>query len=75
MSQDPLHQWALKNRRRERLDAKTEIWIAPPEYVIIRKLEYFREGDSHKHLDDTRKMLPQVGSICATPKDLEVHDS
>ncbi len=30
------------------------------QYVIIRKLEYFREGDSQKHLDDIKKMLPQV---------------
>jgi len=26
------------------------IWVAPPEYVILRKLEYFREGKSEKHL-------------------------
>jgi hypothetical protein len=31
--------------------------VAPPEYVIIRKLEYFREGKSEKHLRDIRSML------------------
>ena len=31
--------------------------MAPLEYVIIRKLEYFREGGSEKHLRDIRSML------------------
>ena len=30
--------------------------VAPPEYVIVRKLEYFREGGSEKHLRDIRAM-------------------
>ncbi len=59
-SEDPLHQWAFKNRRREDYGNGQKIWLAPPEYVIIRKLEYFREGDSQKHLDDIKKMVPQV---------------
>jgi hypothetical protein len=35
--------------------------VAPPEYVIVRKLEYFREGGSIKHLDDIRAMLRNSG--------------
>ena len=35
--------------------------LAPPEYVIIRKLEYFREGGSEKHLRDIRSMLAVSG--------------
>ena len=31
--------------------------VAPPEYVIVRKLEYFREGGSEKHLRDIRSVL------------------
>ena len=31
--------------------------VAPPEYVIVRKLEYYREGGSEKHLRDIRSML------------------
>lgn len=61
-SQDKLHDWALKNRRKTELATGLSFWIAPPEYVIIRKLEYYREGGSDKHLDDIRKMLPQVDS-------------
>jgi hypothetical protein len=53
---DPLHAWGLKNRRRIGLEAG-EPWITPPEYVILRKLEYFREGEQDKHLRDIRFML------------------
>ena len=31
--------------------------MAPPEYVIVRKLEYYREGRSDKHLRDIRFIL------------------
>jgi len=30
-------------------------YAAPPEYVILRKLQYFREGGSEKHLLDIKK--------------------
>lgn len=39
------------------LDLKNESVVAPPEYVIIRKLEYYREGQSEKHLRDIASML------------------
>ncbi len=29
-----------------------EVAVAPVEYVIVRKLEYFREGRSGKHVRD-----------------------
>ncbi len=31
--------------------------VTPPEYVIVRKLEYYRHGGSDKHLRDIRSML------------------
>ena len=34
-----------------------------PEYVIVRKLEYFREGGSEKHLRDIRAMLNVSGEL------------
>ena len=34
-----------------------QVWIAPPEYVIVRKLQYYREGASEKHLKDIAGML------------------
>lgn len=56
---DELHNWAFKNRKRIEV-LGLSLWIAPPEYVIIRKLEFFREGRSEKHLIDIQKMLSQI---------------
>ena len=53
---DPLHAWAIENRRRIDLGGDGA-WIAPPEYVILRKLEYLREGGQDKHVRDVRFML------------------
>jgi hypothetical protein len=57
---DPLHQWAMKNRLRITVD-DTSLWVTPPEYVIIRKLLYFKEGGSEKHIRDIRGLLLQRG--------------
>jgi len=58
---DPLHAWAMD--RRVRQDAGgVDVWVAPPEYVIVRKLEWLRDGASWKHLDDIRAMLRVSGS-------------
>ncbi len=57
---DPLHRWALDKRRLTELPGGS-VWVAPPEYVILRKLEYFREGGSTKHLTDIRAMLDVSG--------------
>ena len=53
---DALNKWAFAHRRRFPLDGEP-VWIAPPEYVTVHKLEYFREGGSDKHLRDIRLML------------------
>lgn len=55
-ARDPLHRWALENRRRVEWRDRS-IWVAPPEYVIVRKLEAFREGGSQKHPRDVISML------------------
>ncbi|NOY76042.1 MAG: hypothetical protein GXP32_09685 [Kiritimatiellaeota bacterium] len=34
-----------------------DIFIVPPEYVIVKKLEYWSEGGHDKHLDDIKAML------------------
>jgi len=61
---DPLHAWALGHRRRIDIGG-TGAWIAPPEYVILRKLQFYREGGSDKHVRDIRFIL------AATPVDRE----
>lgn len=53
---DELHVWAMAHRRSVEVQG-SEIWLAPPEYVILRKLEYFQEGKSAKHLSDIRGMI------------------
>ena len=53
---DELHRWALAHRRAIEIDG-IHMSVAPVEYVILRKLEYFREGGSEKHLRDIRAML------------------
>lgn len=53
---DELHRWGLAHRRRMDYGEVT-LHVAPPEYVIVRKLEYYREGRSEKHLRDIRSML------------------
>jgi hypothetical protein len=54
--EEELHRWALSRKRAIPFEAE-QVWVAPPEYVIIRKLEYYREGSSEKHLKDIAGML------------------
>lgn len=53
---DELHQWALQHRKSIKVKGE-DYWFAPIEYVIVRKLEYYREGQSEKHLQDIVGML------------------
>jgi predicted nucleotidyltransferase len=56
MGDDKLHLWGIPKRKE--LDIEGEpVWVASPEYVIVRKLEYFREGRSEKHLKDIASIL------------------
>lgn len=51
-----LHKWAMERRRSIEFEEE-KIWVAPPEYVILRKMQYYREGGSDKHLKDIRSIL------------------
>ncbi len=53
---DELHAWAFAHTRSYDID-DLRLQLAPPEYVLIRKLEFFREGGSEKHVNDIRAML------------------
>ena|SRR5437660_171553 len=59
-NRDELHEWASRHIKKYSSGA-IEIALAPPEYVIIRKLEYFREGGSDKHIRDICSMLAVSG--------------
>jgi hypothetical protein len=56
LGQDPWSAWGLARSRKFMLEGMP-MMLAPPEYVIVRKLEYFQEGGSEKHLRDIRSIL------------------
>lgn len=58
---DALQHWGLFHRHNIDFSDGKSIWIAPLEYVILKKLEYYREGQSEKHLVDIRGMLAISG--------------
>jgi hypothetical protein len=64
---DPLHKWGLAHRTMFNLQGH-QMPIAPPEYVIVRKLEYYAEGNSDKHLQDIRKILHISGDRINIPQ-------
>lgn len=53
---DWLHRWALPRYHRLEVESRS-IRLAPPEYVIVRKLSFFREGGSSKHVRDVRALV------------------
>jgi hypothetical protein len=58
---DPLHAWALERRRHLAWPTLGKVAVAPPEYVVLRKLEFFREGRSSKHVTDIRAIHAVTG--------------
>lgn len=62
MGRDPLHAWAMQHVQRLILHDQT-FSVAPPEYVIVRKLEFYREGGSKKHLRDIRSMVDMSADL------------
>ncbi len=54
--------WAMQNSRQ--IDfAGGKINIAPPEYVIVKKLEFYIEGNEEKHLTDIKSMINNSGEL------------
>jgi len=58
---DSLCLWGLQGSRAFDY-AGDQIPVAPIEYVIVRKLEYYRAGGSQKHVRDIRAMIQISGS-------------
>ncbi|MGD8699685.1 MAG: hypothetical protein PVJ43_10370 [Gemmatimonadales bacterium] len=59
---DPLHEWAMARRRAASIGGDA-IWFAPLEYVIVRKLEYFQQSGSDRHLRDIAGLLRVSGEL------------
>lgn len=53
---EKLQHWAFDNIQKIEFSGLI-INVAPPEYVIIKKLEFYKEGKSEKHLIDIRGIL------------------
>jgi hypothetical protein len=68
-TEDPLHVWGMSRARSLRVGDEM-VRVAPPEYVIVRKLEFYREGGSEKHIRDIRSML-KVSKGLLDPEQLE----
>jgi Nucleotidyl transferase AbiEii toxin, Type IV TA system len=64
---DPLHVWAFGRKHRIELE-RSAIWVAPIEYVILRKLEYFRASGSDRHLRDVAMMFRISGDMIDRPE-------
>jgi hypothetical protein len=58
--EDPFQAWGLSKVRQAPFEGEL-LPVAPPEYVIVKKLEYFQEGGSQKHLRDIHRMLATLG--------------
>jgi hypothetical protein len=58
---EALQAWGMAHRQRIELDENESLWVAPVEYVILKKLEYYREGQSGKHLLDIQGMMNVSG--------------
>jgi hypothetical protein len=57
---DELHRWGLAHANIVTIEGE-QVALAPPEYVIVRKLQFYREVHSQKHLRDIRGMLAGLG--------------
>lgn len=56
LGDDPLGAWAMARRWAIPMAEET-VWVAPIEYVMLKKLEYFRDGRSDRHLRDIAAMV------------------
>jgi hypothetical protein len=61
VGRDELSAWGFRHKRTIQYEGEPVVF-APPEYVIVRKLEFYREGRSEKHLRDIRSMLAISGT-------------
>lgn len=61
--EDILQSWGLNHIKVIEISKESRLKIAPPEYVILRKLEYFKEGGSPKHKSDIIGMIAVSGDL------------
>lgn len=57
LGQDEFSREEFKRKRKEAFDEKRTAVFASPEDTIIKKLQWFKMGESQKHLEDIKGML------------------
>jgi hypothetical protein len=62
MGRDEFQFWAMNNKKQIDFLGKI-LFIAPIEYVIVKKLEYFQEGKSEKHILDIKGMIKESNEL------------
>jgi hypothetical protein len=61
-SDTPFNELRLSRVRRVELPGSGAVMVSAPEDVILKKLEFFKEGGSDKHLRDIASMYKTTGS-------------
>jgi hypothetical protein len=51
------HQSELSRRKKVEIMPQFQVYIGAPENIILKKLDYYREGGMEKHLTDIREVL------------------
>jgi hypothetical protein len=59
---NPLIGWGFERRVRLQV-GRAGIWVAPIAYVILRKLEYYEQSGSDRHLRDVAMILGSVAIL------------
>ncbi len=68
VGRDPLQRWGLSQAKSIEFGGGELMKVAAPEYVILRKLEFFREGGSEKHLRDISGVLRKFPNLADAPE-------
>lgn len=65
--EDPFHRWAFEHTKSVRI-LEFHVPVAPPEYVIIRKLQFHKEGGSEKHINDIKAIIRNSREAISAPE-------
>lgn len=61
MKKDEFGRAEFSRKKKEAFDEKMSAFFASPEDVIVKKLEWFKMGESQKHLEDIKGILKISG--------------
>jgi hypothetical protein len=67
LGNDEYSQEEFKRRRRESFDENRVAMFSSPEDIILKKLEWYKMGESQKHIDDIKGVLRISGDKLDMP--------